>query len=449
MMEKEGYYESIPPIYINMVNVELGDDPKEARQLLDKAREIAVQYSPERVFDIDTRKTLICYNEGDMDKFLEGYKEYRKGVEEGKSSVHGRTAEVYYQALMGNVDEAVEMAKREMGDEGKDVIVKIYEQSDRWKEAYEALKSVSEANDSINNVVLSNSVMGIQDELELYEKEREVARVRLITLIIIVSLLAMLVAALVYIVFIRRRHMRQLTKAYQHALESDRMKTAFIQNVSHEVRTPLNVISGFVQVLANPELEVTNEERKEYAGIMRKNTRLITSLVDEMLELSLTEVTAGVKKEDNVLVNKLLKRLVEENKDNVTPATVLRIDNELPSDFTFLTNETILRRIVNLLLDNAIKNTEKGSITILASADNANLTLLVEDTGCGIPESEAEHIFERFVKLDTFKEGLGLGLTLCRMLTRRLGGSIVLDTTYKKTGARFKVVLPIAFDDED
>ena len=253
MMEKYGYYESMPPIYMNLVNVEIDDDPAEAERLLDKAAEIAAQYSPERVFDIQTRKALNYFNGGDIPKFLEAYKQYREGVNRGESSVHGRSMEVYYEACMGNVDKAVDIARKELGDDGRDAITIIYERAGRWQEAYKSLKDATASADSVNNVLLSNSMQNYRDELRFYNIEREAARIRTITLAAIIVLLLLLVLALSYIVFSRRRHMRELKRAYEHALESDKMKTAFIQNMTHEVRTPLNVISGFAQVLANPE----------------------------------------------------------------------------------------------------------------------------------------------------------------------------------------------------
>ena len=111
LMEKGGYYESMPPIYMNIVNVEINDDHEEAMRLLNKAEEISRKYSPERVFDIETRRTVSYYNAGKMDKFLEGYKAYKEGVKEGKNSVHGRLLEVYYLASQGEYDKAVELAK--------------------------------------------------------------------------------------------------------------------------------------------------------------------------------------------------------------------------------------------------------------------------------------------------------------------------------------------------
>ena len=132
MMKKNGYYESIPPIYMNIINVAIDDDAQEALDLMDKAKEIAQKYSPERVFDIETRKTLTYYNSGDIQKFLEGYKAYKEGEKKGLSSVHGRSMEAYYLASTGKVDEAIEYAKKYMGDEGNEAIPLIYERAGRW-----------------------------------------------------------------------------------------------------------------------------------------------------------------------------------------------------------------------------------------------------------------------------------------------------------------------------
>ena len=439
MMEKGGYYESMPPIYMNLVNVELDDDPEEASHLLDKAKEIAEKYSPERVFDIETRKTLIYYNSGDIPKFLEGYKAYKEGVAEGKSSVHGRTMEVYYLALMGKTDEAVALARRDLGDEGHDAITKIFEQSGRWQEAYQSLRQEMESKDSVNNVVLANSMRGIREELRFYDVERESQRRLTIGLTVAALLLGLLAVAMAYIIFARRRHMRQLKKAYDHALESDKTKSAFIRNVTHEVRTPLNIISGFAQVISDPNMVTGPEERAHIAEMMQKNTQLITSLVDEMLELSLNEnAPEAVAKDDVVEVNDLLRDILQENEYKVSKAIKLQFESDLSDDISLQTNEGMLKRVINLLLDNANKYTKKGSITLKASANDEQIILTVEDTGPGIPADAAEHIFERFFKVDAFREGLGLGLPLCRTIINRLGGTVDLDNSYQQ-GARFVV----------
>lgn len=443
MMEKNGYYESIPPIYMNIINVALDDDPQEAFDLMDKAKEIAQKYSPDRVFDIETRKTLTYYNSGDIEKFLEGYKVYKEGERKGLSSVHGRSMEAYYLASTGKVDEAIDYAKRELGDEGADAIPLIYERAGRWEEAYKSFKKESLASDSIDNVVLTNSMQGIQEQVELYEAEKKAATVRTTALLGAILLMTLLIFALIYIVQIRKKHLKELRKAYNKALEAEKMKIAFIQNVSHEVRTPLNIITGFAQVIANPDLAGNPEERKQISTMMQKSTRQITILIDEIIGLSLIESTEQIHKDDTPHINAMLRSLQKEYQDYVNSETTVIIDTTLTDDFTIKTNENMLRRILACLLDNAVKYTDKGSITIKATQDADQLQLVVTDTGHGIPAEDAERIFDRFVKLNSFKEGIGLGLPLSRRLAEQLGGKLELDTTYTD-GAQFIVSLSIS-----
>ena len=403
LMQEHGYFSSMPTIYMNIVNVALDDSTEEADSLLEIAKQISLKHCPERVFDIETRQTLSYYYRGDFNRFLKGYAAYKKGMAEGKSSVHGREIEIYHEALLQHV-----------------------------------------ASDSIDNVVLSNSMMGIRDEMMIYEAERDAARSRFYMMAAVIILLALLVVALFHITQTRRRHLKELKKAYNQALESDKMKTAFIQNISHEVRTPLNIISGFSQVIANPELDTNIEERREIARMTQKNARLITSLIDEMLLVSLNESSEEAKKENLVEINTLMRGVMKEAEGNISTKTTIQYDTTLADNFTILSNEYMLKIIINALVDNAVKNTPEGAIVLKASKPSDNeLALTVEDTGCGIPANEAEHIFERFVKLDTFKEGIGLGLPLCRMLIEKLGGGVRLDTAYTK-GARFIVTLPIS-----
>ena len=441
-MEEAGYQESMPPIYMNIVNVEMDDNPEDAMAMLEKASAIAAQYSPERVFDIETRRTAAYYELGDTARFLEGYENYKKGEAAGLSSVHGREVEVYHLAVLGKTDEAVELANEVLSSDDYGVIAKIYKDAGRWREAYETLKLEADANDSLNSVILSTNMQGIQDELLLYETERKAAKNYLLGLSAIIVLLLLLILAMGYIVMSRRRHMKQLNRAYQHALESDNMKSAFIQNVSHEVRTPLNIISGFAQVLANPSLETSGVERQHMAQMMQKNTRIIIALVDEMLELSHNESTRSTSRDDEVHVNMLLRDMLNEIKEIAADGVELRLESSLSDDYKLRTNERMFKRIVAALLSNAVKNTEEGQVVLKLSATEQQFELVAEDTGCGIPPEEAERIFERFVKLDNFKVGLGLGLPLCRATAHLLGGTVTLDTSYT-AGARFIVLLPL------
>ncbi len=442
MMEEAGYYSSMPPIYMNIVNVTTEDSIEETDSLLAKALEIARKYSPDRVFDIETRQTISYFYRGDYPKFVEGYKAYKAGEAEGKSSVHGREMEVFYLSYLGKTDEAINLARKELGDEGKDAIVILLEKAGRWKDAFLALKEQTASKDSIDNVVLINSMKGIRDELVLYDAYRQNHRTKMIGLTAALALMSLLIFALFYIVQSRRKHMKELQKAYRRATESEKMKAAFIQNVSHEVRTPLNIISGFSQVMADPELTDSMEERQHMSEMMQKSAHQITSLIDEIIGLSLIESTEKMRREDTPCINRLLNDFQRDYQDLAKKGVSVKVDTTLADDFTIKTNENMLKRIITALMENAVKYTEEGSITIKASADEKQLRITIEDTGCGIPADQAENIFGRFVKLDSFKEGIGLGLPLSRKLAEQLDGNVILDTKYTE-GARFIVTLPI------
>ena len=441
-MNKEGYLDSMPPIYMNLVGIYMDENPDSALLLLDKAVQISKDYSPERTFDIETRRALSYYSMGNREKFLEGYQAYQEGVKKGLSSVSGRELDIYYQATIGNTDKAVKMAMEEIdGSEKYAVAADIYEKAWRWQEANTALKKAMATKDSINSIILGSSMEGIQDELRLYEAEHRAAKNKQIALSAITVGLLLLILALGYFAYIKRKHEQQLKKAYKQIVESAKMKSAFIQNVNHEIRTPLNIISGFAQVIANPDLSQSVEDRKKIAETMMHNTQLITSMIDETLELAQSEVSELLDKMNTAMLDELMEQVVQEFKGKANPMVSLSYESSLPSHFSLRTQRDVLKRIVSLLLDNSVKNTNVGSIILKTEGDKKKMTITVEDTGCGVPASEADHIFERFVKLDDFKSGLGLGLPLCRTLAKQLHGRVWLDTSYGGPGARFCIEL--------
>lgn len=441
-LEKADYQESMPAIFINLVNVEISlNNTDEAMHLINKAAEIAD--SPQRLFDIETRRTLLYYNLGDIEKFNEGYQAYQEGRTKGFSSVHGRELEVYYTAEQGRIDEAVNMAMKELAPtEGYEAIIKIYERAGIWQKAYEFLKLENEVSDSINTIILSNSMQGIQSEMKVHEADRKASRYFIIGLLAAIVLLILLLAAMFYIYRSRHRHMRQLEQAYQHALESDKMKAAFIQNISHEIRTPLNIINGYAQVLSSSNYEISDAERREISLTVMRNTHTITTLVDETLELSSMESESSAEKNDYVQLHRLMGDVMHSYQQMGDKQIQMNYYSSLAPNYELMTNAPLLYRIIDTLMDNAIKNTLQGSITVHTSVTDNVLTISIEDTGTGIPDGEEEHIFERFVKLDDFKKGLGLGLPLCRTLCQRLGGNVMLDKNHHP-GARFVVTLPL------
>ena len=268
----------------------------------------------------------------------------------------------------------------------------------------------------------------------------------LYSMVIVISLLLLLIAALVYIVQSRRRHWKQMEKAYKRVLEAEKMKSEFIQNVSHEVRTPLNIISGFAQVLSNSNNDITEDERRHISETMMHNTRIITTMINEVLEIARGDSYDKEAELQPFRCNELLQHCIDVFcKDRLRPKELLSFESTLSDDFIVQSHELFMQRILNPLLDNAYKNMapEGGHVIVRVSTDDKHLEIDIEDNGEGIPAKDAERVFERFVKLDPFKEGLGLGLTFSRTMARRLGGDVIVDTSFPGPGCRIKVSLQL------
>ena len=246
----------------------------------------------------------------------------------------------------------------------------------------------------------------------------------------------------------------QLTIAKARAEESSHMKTDFIQQISHEIRTPLNILSGFTQVLTTNGMDLDDETRQDINRQVVENTDRITELVNKMLELSDINSRTVLEMTDQISVMQIAAEAIDASA--IGEAEHLTFDFK-PGDgaetTVITTNHQAAVRALTLLLDNARKFTAPAeALGNNEPADNKQRALLsvnvvdgkvqfvVEDTGIGVPAAEAEHIFDEFVQLNEYYDGTGIGLTVARSLARRLGGDIVLDTTYTQ-GARFVMTL--------
>lgn len=232
---------------------------------------------------------------------------------------------------------------------------------------------------------------------------------------------------------------KELKLALDKAQESDRLKTAFIRNISHEVRTPLNAINGFSQLLCSSDFELSQEERQDMKDRISKNAETLTDIFSEVLEMSEGESLHSLSDVD---VNTLCREMIEEQKKVNEKGLDIRYASSLPDDFKVHTNEPNVRLILRHLLNNAVKFTEKGGVTLKCEVIGQQLVMSVADTGIGIEPDNRERIFDNFVKLDDYADGVGLGLPLSRRLARLLGGDVTYDYGYTG-GARFLFTLPI------
>ena len=316
-----------------------------------------------------------------------------------------------------------------------------------------------------------------QQKAKIAEGEADLSNQRLITLGVVISLL--LVFFSIYAIN-KRKHEHQLqlantkleeandqleeknkdlTIAREKAEEASKMKTNFIMQISHEIRTPLNAVCGFSQVITMPGMEFGEDELAEINNGIVENTERITGLVNKMLELSDVANDSGIEKNDQVEAKTIADAAIQ--KSGIDVASHLHFQSDVDHELigkTFASNLEQATRALSLLLDNAMKFTHPAEAAVKVAGgidkiENASLNVLpngtdkidfiISDTGIGVPAEEAEHIFEEFVQLDDYYDGTGIGLTIARSVARRLGGDIVLDTTYSP-GARFVFTLPIS-----
>ena len=226
-------------------------------------------------------------------------------------------------------------------------------------------------------------------------------------------------------------------------MEADGMKTDFMRNVSHEIRTPLNIINGFTQVLTDSDNEFEPGERKAIANTISENTRQITSLVNKMLGIA-NESTKDLLKEAE---DTDALKVCHEALSSMPPSDQEKIKVEFEDlthgrGTTLCTHSDSLLQMLEELLENSVKFTEQGFIRLTLRNDGLMMWFTVEDSGCGIPEDKISSIFDRFMKVDEFREGLGLGLAYCRETAEKLGGDLKLDRTSKE-GTSFTLGLPL------
>ncbi len=286
-----------------------------------------------------------------------------------------------------------------------------------------------------------------QKEREIVEQKADMVRQRYMATILT---LVLVIFCFGLIIYFRHQAAMRLESAYckleianERTKESSRMKTSFIQQISHEIRTPLNILSGFTQILTSPNMTLNEETRRDINQKIIDNTNRITELVNKMLELSDVSSKTVIERNDTTKAIHIAAEAISTM--NANARLTLPVDLQTVGDVDKLMLKTSLQaasRALVLLLDNAERFTHEGTITLRIQQHGATVCYTVEDTGIGIPASEAEHIFEEFVQLNEYEIGTGIGLTVARSICRRLGGDVVLDTSYTQ-GARFVMTLPV------
>ena len=232
---------------------------------------------------------------------------------------------------------------------------------------------------------------------------------------------------------------RKLRLAKEEAEESNRIKSAFLANMSHEIRTPLNAIVGFSSILAE---DVSEEERIEYLSIISKNNDILLQLINDILDLSKIEVGTLEYVYANIDVNKMLSEIEQAARMRQPNANVAICAVMPMPDLLLYTDQRRITQVLNNFISNAMKFTNAGSITFgYEEPKDGYIRFFVTDTGTGIPPEKVADIFNRFVKLDSFKQGTGLGLAISQNIVKELKGEIGVASELGK-GSTFWFTLP-------
>ena len=237
-----------------------------------------------------------------------------------------------------------------------------------------------------------------------------------------------------------QKNNKALQLATARAEESTRMKSIFIEQISHEIRTPLNIICGFTQVLTTTDAELDKAEKRDMSVQIIDNAERITGLVNKMLALAEINSSVVLEREDHTSAAVIAQEAIKAAGINKASHVQFKFVKLFGAEQMFDTHLRSAVLALQQLLDNAKKFTEQGQVTLKISNHEGQACFVVEDTGTSIPVYQAERIFDEFVQLDEYSDGTGIGLSIARSLARRLGGDIVLDTTYTG-GARFVMTL--------
>ena len=231
---------------------------------------------------------------------------------------------------------------------------------------------------------------------------------------------------------------RMLIGAKEKAEEADRLKSAFLANMSHEIRTPLNAIVGFSSLLEEAE---DAEEKHLYATIIEENNKLLLQLISDILDLSKIEAGTFDIIPEQVDAQQLCNELLQSMQVRATEQVEILLAPELP-ELTFTSDKNRLYQVLLNFVTNALKFTSEGSIVIDYRINGNEVRFSVQDTGMGIEPEKQEAIFTRFVKLNNFIAGTGLGLPICQSIVTQLGGKIGVESEPGK-GSCFWFTHPI------
>ena len=451
--------DGLPFIYLALAHVQLNNNLDEALRWVDMTMNTAAQHmdSPNyyrALADAYAIKAIVRFKQRDYVGFrqcidLMEAAERRNKVPSGDLFLP--YARIYKTLLDGNTERALDETDK-LKNKKEQYLLKcdIYGYIGDNEKSFMTQRELMHKRDSITGVMIAENIHQQEEEMAMMQKQQKMFKMLNIILFVAFVFAVLTIVMMARNLLIRRSYQKnllsknqELEAANKHVMAANEMKTEFIRNVSHEIRTPLNIINGFAQVLTDGDNSFEPEERKDIADTISENTRQITSLVNKMLVLANETTSNLLSKIKGVDVVEICQRAIEAMPKTDAEKIKVFFDNQVQGGGTILnTNGDSLLLMLGNLLENSVKFTDEGKIVLRLKRTKTHFLFSVEDTGCGIPADKVDTIFERFTKVDEFKEGLGLGLAYCHETAQKLGGSLTLDST-SDAGTTFTLSLPI------
>ena len=451
--------DNLPFIYIALAHVHLNNDLERTQHWLSEGEKCLKAHQDSwnyyrALADLYAIRAIMNFKQKNLTAFRKNLDKMDEAMKKNKmpqGDIFVPYARIYEQLINGNTEQAL-AATDSLNNLKEQYLLQcdIYRYIGDNDKAFLIQRELMHKRDSITGIMIAENIASHENEIGLLMEQQKMSRRTFLILVHTVFLAFCVIVLMARNILIRRRSRKrlmakniELEEANRKVTAADQMKTDFIRSVSHEIRTPLNIINGFTQVLTNEEYAVGSEERHKIAETVNTSTRQITSLVNKMLALA----------------NDSSKDLLKEVEDTDTHAVCLASLDTMPPvdkerikvEFEDLTNShgTMIRthsdsllQILENMLENSAKFTEEGHIKLTLRNDGRMMWFTVEDTGCGIPEDKISTIFDRFMKVDEFKQGLGLGLAYCHEIAEKLGGELKLDHT-SEAGTSFTLRLPL------
>lgn len=450
--------DGLPFIYVALAHVHLNNDLVRTQYWLNEgekylnANQDSWNYY-RALADIYAIRAIVNFKQKDYTAFRKSMDKMNEAMRKKRSQddVFVPYARIYELVLDGKTEQAL-AASDSLRDLKEQYLLKcdIYRYIGDDDKAFLIQRELMHKRDSITGIMIAENIDSHEKEISMLKQQQKMSKRTYLILVHTVLLAFCVILLMAHSILIRRRSRKklmaknsELEEANRRVTAADRMKSDFIRSVSHEIRTPLNIINGFTQVLTNEKNTFQSEERQKIAETVNTSTMQITSLVNKMLALANDSTRDLLKEVEDTDAHAVCQNAI----DTIPPVDQKRIKVEfedLTNDHSTMirTNSDSLLQILENLLENSAKFTEEGHIKLTLRNDGQMMWFTVEDTGCGIPEDKISTIFDRFVKVDEFKQGLGLGLAYCHETAEKLGGELKLDHT-SEAGTCFTLRLPL------